>query len=84
MSDFLTPRQQAEAARRAAKNKSDDSAIPAGYYGPRIDGQTPNLCHRHKRTIPLGHRCDIGWMEDVPDWVKVNPAKPCFNAGDTN
>ncbi|WP_329572980.1 hypothetical protein [Streptomyces sp. NBC_01361] len=78
---MATDRQRAAAAK--AKPKKVDTGIPAGYFGPRFEGQPTNLCHRHKRTIPLGRRCDIGRLEaggePVPEWVKVNPAKSCFS-----
>lgn len=76
-----------QSRRRAAaqRNVPTPSAdIPAGYFGPRIEGQAPNLCHRHKRTIATGHSCDMGRLEqenELPPWVKVNPAKPCFGEG---
>ncbi len=74
-------------ARKKASQPAVASDIPAGYYGPRMEGQIPNLCHRHKRTITLGYSCEMGRLEaegDLPPWGKVNPARRCFNEGGTN
>ncbi|GAA4016004.1 hypothetical protein GCM10022232_68900 [Streptomyces plumbiresistens] len=85
MTDGLTPRQRAQ--RDAAARKPEAApGTPADYYGPRIEGQQPNLCHRHKRTIPLGLPCDFGREEadpsiGLPSWAEIDPAKPCFNNG---
>lgn len=73
--------------RRAASAKpaqSEPSAIPAGYYGPRLAGQQPDLCHRHRRTIIKGHSCLMGRDETddgvgLPDFAQVNPDARCFN-----